>query len=376
MAFTVIRKEGRARRGRFETAHGTVETPVFMNVATQAAIKGGLNSEDLERLDCRVALCNTYHLHLRPGEEIVKALGGLHGFMDWRRPILTDSGGFQIFSLASLRKITEEGVSFRSHIDGAKIFMSPEDSIRVQSGLGSDIAMAFDECVKIPSPREYIADSCERTYRWLLRCRDELARLNEREDTVNRGQQLFGINQGGIDRELRLSHMAKIAELDLPGYAVGGLAVGESTEEMYETLDYLVPEMPEDKPRYLMGVGTPENIVEGVARGVDFFDCVMPARNGRHAKIFTHAGTMNLKNEKYARDDRPLEEGCACPVCRRYSRAYIRHLFKAEEIMALRFGVLHNLWYYNHLMEEIRSSLEEGRFGEFRREFYRRREKD
>ena len=376
MAFTVIRKEGRARRGRFETAHGIVETPVFMNVATQAAIKGGLNSEDLERLDCRVALCNTYHLHLRPGEEIVKSLGGLHGFMDWHRPILTDSGGFQIFSLASLRKITEEGVSFRSHIDGAKIFMSPEDSIRVQSGLGSDIAMAFDECVKIPSPREYIADSCERTYRWLLRCRAEMDRLNEREDTVNRGQQLFGINQGGIDRELRLNHMAKIAELDLPGYAVGGLAVGESTEEMYETLDYLVPEMPEDKPRYLMGVGTPENIVEGVARGIDFFDCVMPARNGRHAKIFTHGGTMNLKNEKYARDDRPLEEGCDCPVCRRYSRAYIRHLFKAEEIMALRFGVLHNLWYYNHLMEEIRKSLEEGRFEEFRREFYRQREKD
>ena len=376
MAFTVIRKEGRARRGRFETAHGAVETPVFMNVATQAAIKGGLNSEDLERLDCRVALCNTYHLHLRPGEDIVKSLGGLHGFMDWRRPILTDSGGFQIFSLASLRKITEEGVSFRSHIDGAKIFMSPEDSIRVQSGLGSDIAMAFDECVKIPSPREYIADSCERTYRWLVRCRDELNRLNERKDTVNRGQQLFGINQGGIDRELRLTHMAKIAELDLPGYAVGGLAVGESTEEMYATLDYLVPEMPEDKPRYLMGVGTPENIVEGVARGIDFFDCVMPARNGRHAKIFTHSGTMNLKNEKYARDDRPLEEGCGCPVCRRYSRAYIRHLFKAEEIMALRFGVLHNLWYYNHLMEEIRAALEEGRFEEFRREFYRQREND
>ena len=376
MAFTVIRKEGRARRGRFETAHGIVETPVFMNVATQAAIKGGLNSEDLERLDCRVALCNTYHLHLRPGEEIVKSLGGLHGFMDWHRPILTDSGGFQIFSLASLRKITEEGVSFRSHIDGAKIFMSPEDSIRIQSGLGSDIAMAFDECVKIPSPREYIADSCERTYRWLVRCRDELNLLNEREDTVNRGQQLFGINQGGIDRELRLDHMAKIAELDLPGYAVGGLAVGESTEEMYETLDYLVPEMPEDKPRYLMGVGTPENIVEGVARGIDFFDCVMPARNGRHGKLFTHSGTMNLKNEKYARDERPIEEGCQCPVCRRYSRAYIRHLFKAEEIMALRFGVLHNLWYYNHLMEEIRTALEEGRFEEFRRDFYRQREKD
>jgi queuine tRNA-ribosyltransferase len=376
MAFAIIRREGKARRGRFETAHGTVETPVFMNVATQGAIKGGLNSEDLERLDCRVALCNTYHLHLRPGEDVIKSLGGLHGFMDWRLPILTDSGGFQIFSLASLRKITEEGVAFRSHIDGAKIFMSPEDSIRIQSGLGSDIAMAFDECVKIPSPREYIAESCERTYRWLLRCKEELRRMNEREDTVNRGQQLFGINQGGIDRELRLSHMAKIAELDLPGYAVGGLAVGESTEEMYATLDYLVPEMPEDKPRYLMGVGTPENIVEGVARGIDFFDCVMPARNGRHAKFFTHGGTMNLKNEKYARDERPIEEGCGCPVCRRYSRAYIRHLFKAEEIMALRFGVLHNLWYYNHLMEEIRNALADGRFAEFRREFYRQREND
>jgi queuine tRNA-ribosyltransferase len=376
MAFTIIRTEGRARRGRFETAHGPVETPVFMNVATQAAIKGGLNSEDLERLDCRVALCNTYHLHLRPGEGVVRELGGLHGFMSWGKPILTDSGGFQIFSLASLRKITEEGVAFRSHIDGAKIFMSPEDSIRIQSGLGSDIAMAFDECVKLPAPRDYMAASCERTYRWLLRCRDELLRCNDAEGTVNRGQQLFGINQGGTDRELRLSHMEKLAALDLPGYAIGGLAVGESTQEMYETLDFLLPEMPADKPRYLMGVGTPENIVEGVARGVDFFDCVMPARNGRHAKLFTRSGTMNLKNEKYARDERPIEEGCGCPVCRRYSRAYLRHLFKAEEILALRFGVLHNLWYYNHLMEEIRRALEEGRFEEFRREFYRQREKD
>lgn len=376
MPFTLISTEGRARRGRFETAHGPVDTPVFMNVATQAAIKGGLNSEDLERLDCRVALCNTYHLSLRPGAETVKTLGGLHRFMSWQKPILTDSGGFQIFSLASLRKITEEGVAFRSHIDGAKIFMSPEDSIRIQSCLGSDIAMAFDECVKLPAPREYVAASCERTYRWLVRCRDELYRLSEDEDTVNRGQLLFGINQGGTDRELRLSHMEKISALDLPGYAVGGLAVGESTEEMYDTLDFLLPEMPADKPRYLMGVGTPENIVEGVYRGVDFFDCVMPARNGRHAKIFTHTGTMNLKNEKYARDDRPIEEGCGCPVCRRYSRAYLRHLFKAEEVLALRFGVIHNLWYYNHLMEEIRIALEEGAFEEFRREFYRKREKD
>lgn len=376
MAFTILNTEGRARRGRFETAHGTVETPVFMNVATQAAIKGGLSSEDLEALDCRVALCNTYHLHLRPGEQIIKGLGGLHGFMDWKKPILTDSGGFQIFSLAQLRKITEEGVAFRSHIDGAKIFMSPEDSIRVQSGLGSDIAMAFDECVKIPSPRDYVAASCERTYRWLKRCKDELERLNQLPDTVNPGQQLFGINQGAVDKELRLSHMAKIAELDLPGYAVGGLAVGESTEEMYETLDYLVPEMPADKPRYLMGVGTPENIVEGVYRGIDFFDCVMPARNGRHGKLFTHSGTINLKNEKYSRDERPIEEGCSCPVCRRYSRAYLRHLFKAEEVLALRFGVIHNLWYYNHLMEEIRTSLEAGSFEAFRRDFYAQREKD
>ena len=376
MAFTIENTQGRARRGRFETAHGAVETPVFMNVATQAAIKGGLSSEDLEQLDCRVALCNTYHLHLRPGEGIVKGLGGLHGFMDWKKPILTDSGGFQIFSLAQLRKITEEGVAFRSHIDGAKIFMSPEDSIRVQSGLGSDIAMAFDECVKIPSPHEYVEASCDRTLRWLQRCKDELNKLNGMEDTVNRGQQLFGINQGATFKDLRIRHMKQIAELDLPGYAVGGLAVGETTEEMYEVLDYLTPEMPENKPRYLMGVGTPENIVEGVYRGIDFFDCVMPARNGRHGKLFTHHGTMNLKNEQYARDDRPIEEGCGCPVCRRYSRAYLRHLFKAEEVLALRFGVLHNLWYYNHLMEEIRTALSAGRFEEFRREFYALREKD
>jgi len=376
MAFTITKTEGRARRGRFDTAHGTVETPVFMNVATQSAIKGGLCSEDLERLDCRVALCNTYHLHLRPGEQIIKELGGLHGFMDWHKPILTDSGGFQIFSLAQLRKITEEGVAFHSHIDGAKIFMSPEDSIRVQSGLGSDIAMAFDECIKLPAKRDYVLASCDRTYRWLVRCKEELERLNGEAGTVNPGQMLFGINQGGTDRELRLRHMEKIAELDLPGYAVGGLAVGESTQEMYDTLDFLTPEMPADKPRYLMGVGTPENIVEGVYRGIDFFDCVMPARNGRHGKIFTHSGTMNLKNEKYARDERPLEEGCGCPVCKRYSRAYIRHLYKAEEIMALRFGVEHNLWYYNHLMEEIRTALDEGRFEAFRQDFYAQREKD
>lgn len=376
MAFTIHKTEGRARRGAFQTAHGLVETPVFMNVATQAAIKGGLSSEDLEGLNCRVALCNTYHLHLRPGEQIVHDMGGLHGFMDWKKPILTDSGGFQIFSLAKLRKITEEGVQFRSHLDGSKIFMGPEESIRVQSGLGSDIAMAFDECIEIPSPRSYVEASCDRTYRWLLRCKAELERLNAREDTVNPGQQLFGINQGAVDRELRIRHMRQIAELDLPGYAVGGLAVGESTEEMYETLDYLTPEMPAEKPRYLMGVGTPENIVEGVYRGIDFFDCVMPARNGRHAKLFTRHGTMNLKNERYARDPRPIDEGCSCPVCRRYSRAYLRHLFKSGEILAMRFGVLHNLWYYNQLLEEIRTALDEGRFAEFRREFYALREKD
>ena len=376
MAFTILTTEGRARRGRFETAHGVVETPVFMNVATQAAIKGGVSSEDLERIGCRVALCNTYHLHLRPGEQIVHDLGGLHGFMDWKRPILTDSGGFQIYSLAKLRKITEEGVAFRSHLDGAKIFMSPENSIQVQSGLGSDIAMAFDECIEIPAPsREYVAASCDRTYRWLERCKAELERLNGLETTVNPGQQLFGINQGAVDRALRLEHMEKIAALDLPGYAVGGLAVGESTEEMYETLDYLAPAMPADKPRYLMGVGTPENIVEGVYRGIDFFDCVMPARNGRHAKLFTRFGTMNLKNEQYAHDERPIEEGCGCPVCQRYSRAYLRHLFKAEEVLALRFGVLHNLWYYNHLVADIRAALDEGRFEAFRRAFYAQREK-
>ncbi len=375
MAFTIQNTEGRARRAAFDTPHGTVQTPVFMNVATRAAIKGGISSEDLERINCRVALCNTYHLHLRPGEEVVRDMGGLHGFMDWKRPILTDSGGFQIFSLAKLRKIQEEGVSFRSHIDGRKIFMSPEDSIRVQSRLGSDIAMAFDECIEIPSPKNYVADSCQRTYRWLVRCKEELERLNAEAGTVNPGQVLFGINQGTTFRDLRLQHMEQIAELDLPGYAVGGLAVGESTEEMYEVLDYLTPAMPREKPRYLMGVGTPENIVEGVYRGIDFFDCVMPARNGRHAKLYTSFGTINLKNERFERDSRPIEEGCGCPVCQRYSRAYLRHLFKVDEILALRFGVLHNLWYYNQLMEDIRNALEEGRFEAFRREFYAKREK-
>ena len=374
MPFRVIKTEGRARCGEFDTPHGTVQTPVFMNVATQAAIKGGVSAIDLEQVHCQVALCNTYHLHLRPGSELVRDMGGLHGFMTWSHPILTDSGGFQLFSLAKLRKITEEGVSFHSHIDGRKVFLSPEESIRVQSNLGSDIAMAFDECVEIPSPYAYIEEACGRTYRWLERCKEELDRIRDTGGAVNPGQQLFGINQGATFRDLRLRHMEQIARLDLPGYAVGGLAVGESTEEMYAVLDYLTPAMPADKPRYLMGVGTPENIVEGVYRGIDFFDCVMPARNGRHARLFTSWGSINLKNEKFAHDERPIEEGCGCPVCRRYSRAYLRHLFKAEEILALRFGVLHNLWYYNHLMEEIRSALEAGKFEAFREEFWSRRE--
>ncbi len=374
MSFRILQKEGRARRGEFDSAHGTVQTPVFMNVATRAAIKGGVSAEDLERVQCQVALCNTYHLHLRPGSEIVREMGGLHGFMAWNHPILTDSGGFQLYSLAKLRKITEDGVSFSSHIDGRKFFMSPEESIRIQSNLGSDIAMAFDECVEIPSPYEYVRAACDRTYRWLERCRVELDRLREKGNAVNPGQQLFGINQGATFRDLRLQHMERIAKLELPGYAVGGLAVGETTEEMYAVLDYLTPAMPEDKPRYLMGGGTPENIVEGVYRGIDFFDCVMPARNGRHARLYTAFGSINLKNEKFIRDERPIEEGCGCPVCRRYSRAYLRHLYKAEEILALRFGVLHNLWYYNHLMEEIRSALEAGKYALFREEFYRKRE--
>lgn len=373
MPFRVLQTDGRARRGEFDTAHGTVQTPAFMNVATRAAIKGGVSAEDLERIHCQVALCNTYHLHLRPGSEIVRELGGLHGFMTWSHPILTDSGGFQLYSLAKLRKITEEGVSFRSHIDGRKFFMSPEESIRIQSNLGSDIAMAFDECVEIPSPRDYAEAACDRTYRWLERCAEELDRIRSRGDAVNPGQQLFGINQGTIFRDLRLKHMEQIAKLDLPGYAVGGLAVGETTEEMYAVLDYLTPAMPANKPRYLMGVGTPENIVEGVYRGIDLFDCVMPARNGRHARLFTASGSINLKNEKYLRDERPIEEGCGCPVCRRYSRAYLRHLFKADEILALRFGVLHNLWYYNHLMEDIRAAVNSGQYARFREEFYHKR---
>lgn len=367
--FRILKTEGHARRGVFETPHGTVQTPVFMNVATQAAIKGGLDAFDLRQAGCQVVLSNTYHLHLRPGEEIVRTLGGLHRFMRWDGPILTDSGGFQVFSLAKLRKIDEEGVSFQSHIDGRRIFMSPEDSIRIQSCLGSDIAMAFDECVENPSPRDYVKQSADRTYRWLVRCKSELERLNELSDTVNRGQMLFGINQGGTYKDLRVEHMKKIAELDLPGYAVGGLAVGEPTEVMYEILEEVVPFAPSDKPRYLMGVGTPSNIIEAVARGIDFFDCVLPARNARHGHLFTWDGVINLNNKKYEEDPSPIDERCECHTCRNFSRAYIRHLLKAGEVLALRLAVLHNLHFFNKLTADIRSALEEDRFESFRSEW-------
>ena len=364
--YTLKKQEGHARRGEFETPHGTVQTPVFMNVGTAAAIKGALSAADLKTIGCQIELSNTYHLHLRPGDEIVKTMGGLHKFMTWDRPILTDSGGFQIFSLASLRKISEEGVKFNSHIDGRHIFMGPEESMRIQSNLGSDIAMAFDECIKIPSPRDYVQKSCDRTYRWLARCKAALNEYNSMGDAVNPGQMLFGINQGTTFADIRIEHMKKIAELDLPGYAIGGLAVGETHQEMYDTIEAVEEYMPKDKPRYLMGVGTPGNIIEGVYRGVDFFDCVMPARNGRHGHLFTWNGIINIKNEKYLTDTKPIDPECDCPVCRRYNRAYVRHLFKANEMLAMRFAVMHNLYFYNKLMENIRESLDEGRFGEFR----------
>ncbi|MGM9595457.1 MAG: tRNA guanosine(34) transglycosylase Tgt [Oscillospiraceae bacterium] len=364
--YTLKKQEGHARRGEFETPHGTVQTPVFMNVGTAAAIKGALSAADLKTIGCQIELSNTYHLHLRPGDEIVKTMGGLHKFMTWDRPILTDSGGFQIFSLASLRKISEEGVKFNSHIDGRHIFMGPEESMRIQSNLGSDIAMAFDECIKIPSPRDYVQKSCDRTYRWLARCKAALNEYNSMDDAVNPGQMLFGINQGTTFADIRIEHMKKIAELDLPGYAIGGLAVGETHQEMYDTIEAVEEYMPKDKPRYLMGVGTPGNIIESVYRGVDFFDCVMPARNGRHGHLFTWSGIINIKNEKYLTDDKPIDPECDCPVCRRYNRAYIRHLFKANEMLAMRFAVMHNLYFYNKLMENIRRSLEDGNFGEFR----------
>lgn len=366
--FKILHTNGNARRGEFTTVHGTVQTPVFQNVGTIAAIKGAVSTMDLKKIGCQIELSNTYHLHLRPGDKVVKDLGGLHRFMNWDRPILTDSGGFQVFSLASLRKITEEGVSFASHIDGHKIFMGPEESMQIQSNLASTIAMAFDECIENPAPYDYVKQSVDRTYRWLVRCKEEMKRLNSLEGTINKEQLLFGINQGGIFDDIRIEHMKKIAELDLAGYAIGGLAVGETHEEMYHILDVVLPYAPLDKPRYLMGVGTPSNIIEAVARGVDFFDCVMPSRNARHAFIFTRNGTMNLMNQKYELDTRPIDSECQCPTCRNYTRAYIRHLFKAKEMLAMRLAVIHNLYFYNELMERIRLSIEEDRFEEFRRE--------
>ena len=362
-------EEGHARRGEFVTPHGVVQTPAFMNVGTAAAIKGGLSAKDLEDIGCQVELSNTYHLHVRPGDELIRDMGGLHKCMGWRGPMLTDSGGFQVFSLAGLRKITEEGVSFQSHVDGRRLFIGPEQSMRIQANLGSDVAMAFDECVKIPSPREYFQASCARTYRWLVRCKQALTAYNAEAGAVNPGQMLFGINQGGIYADLRVEHMKAIAELDLPGYAIGGLAVGETTQQMYDTIELVQEHMPADRPRYLMGVGTPGNIIEGVWRGVDLFDCVMPARNGRHAHLFTKRGIINLKNEKYARDESPIDQECGCPVCRRYSRAYLRHLFKAEEALGLRLAVMHNLWFYNNLLAEIRAALEAGTFGAYRAKY-------
>ena len=405
--FHVIAKQGRARRGELTTPHGAIQTPVFMNVATQGAIKGALASNDLVDVGCQVALANTYHLHIRPGERLVRSHGGLHKFMAWDGPILTDSGGFQIFSLAGLRKVSEEGVSFRSHVDGRKIFMSPEDSIRIQANLGSDIVMAFDECIAIPSPRSYVESSCERTYRWLLRCRDEQFAicgangtigassvtisaangtisaasgspvdasapvapvLNSQLSALNSPPRaaLFGINQGAIFKDIRISHMKRIADLDLPGYAIGGLAVGETVEQMYDIVEIVEEHMPKDRPRYLMGVGTPKNIVEAVARGIDFFDCVLPARNGRHGKLYTSEGSINILNEKFFGDDGPIDPKCGCSVCGMFSRAYIRHLFKAGEMLAMRLAVLHNLHYYNTLMERIRTSIENGNFDAFR----------
>ena len=367
--FELKKTEGKARRGEFTCAHGTVQTPVFMNVGTQGAIKGALSAKDLKDIGCQVELSNTYHLHLRPTDTVVRQMGGLHKFMTWDGPILTDSGGFQVFSLASLRKIKEEGVYFASHIDGHKIFMGPEESMQIQSNLGSDMCMAFDECIENPSPRDYVQKSVDRTYRWLVRCKAENARLNALPDTVNPQQMLWGINQGGTYTDIRVDHMKRIAELDLPGYAIGGLAVGETTQEMYDIIEAVEEHMPVDKTRYLMGVGTPSNIIEAVARGVDFFDCVMPARNARHARLFTWEGAINLKNAKYITDDSPIDPHCDCPVCRRYSRAYIRHLFVAEEMLAMRLSVMHNLYFYNKLMEKIRQSLDEGRFEDFRREY-------
>lgn len=368
MEYKVLKTDGKAKRAEMKTVHGTIQTPVFMNVGTVAAIKGAVSTDDLREIGCQVELSNTYHLHVRTGDKLIKEMGGIREFMKWDRPVLTDSGGFQVFSLAKLRKIKEEGVSFNSHIDGHKIFMGPEESMQIQSNLGSTIAMAFDECIENPSPRDYVQKSVDRTTRWLVRCKNEMARLNSLPDTVNKEQLLFGINQGGTYDDIRINHAKAIAELNLDGYAIGGLAVGETHEEMYRIIDAVVPHLPADKPVYLMGVGTPANILEAVDRGVDFFDCVYPSRNGRHGHVYTRFGKLNLFNAQYEKDARPIEEGCGCPACRSYSRAYIRHLLKAKEMLGMRLCVLHNLYFYNHLMEQIREAIDEGRYSEFKKE--------
>ena len=367
--FKLLKTEGKARRGVMETVHGTIQTPVFMNVGTSAAIRGGVSTYDLRQIGCQVELSNTYHLHIRPGDDLIFRLGGIHKFFNWDRPVLTDSGGFQVFSLAKLRKIKEEGVYFQSHIDGKRIFMGPEESMRIQSHLASTIAMAFDECVENPAEYPYAKKSCERTYRWLVRCKEEMARLNSLPETINKNQMLFGINQGSTYKDLRINHMQQIAELDLDGYAIGGLAVGETADEMYDIIETVEPYAPVDKPRYLMGVGTPVNILEAVHRGVDFFDCVMPSRNARHGNLFTWKGKMTLTNECFFDDPRPIDPDCKCPACRSYSRAYIRHLHKSGEMLGLRLCVLHNLYFYNHLMEEIREAIDAGTYEKFRKDF-------
>lgn len=363
--FELITKENKARRGRFHTVHGTVETPVFMNVGTSAAIKGGVSTQDLKEIGCQVELSNTYHLHVRPGDDVIRKMGGIHQFFNWDRPVLTDSGGFQVFSLAKLRRIKEEGVYFASHVDGKRIFMGPEESMRIQSNLASTIAMAFDECIENPAPYDYVKRSTERTLRWLSRCKTEMDRLNSLPDTINPKQMLFGINQGGTYEDLRIQHMKEIAKMDLDGYAIGGLAVGETAEEMYRIIDAVEPYMPEDKPRYLMGVGTPVNILEAVHRGVDFFDCVMPGRNARHGHLFTWDGIIHLLNAKHMTDERPIDPNCNCPTCQHYSRGYIRHLLKANEMLGMRLAVIHNLYFYNELMQKIRDNIDAGTYEEF-----------
>ena len=367
--FTLLKQEGRARRGTFETVHGTIQTPVFMNVGTCATIKGGISTQDLYDVGCQVELSNTYHLHVRPGDDVIYDMGGIHKFFNWDRPVLTDSGGFQVYSLSQLRKISEEGVQFASHVDGRRIFMGPEESMQIQSHIASTIAMAFDECIENPAPRDYVKASVDRTTRWLARCQNEMARLNSLPETINKNQMLFGINQGGTYDDIRIDHMKRISEFDLPGYAIGGLAVGEEADVMYHVIDAVEPFMPKDKPRYLMGVGTPVNILEAVYRGIDFFDCVMPSRNARHGYIFTWKGTMNINNRKYQRDPLPIDPDCNCPACRFYSRSYIRHLLKADEMLGMRLAVLHNLYFYNDLMAKIREAIDEGRYEEFYRHY-------